>query len=95
MEAKSQLTGKFNLQETGVDNCSVELDPQTDKIINSSALTPIPESTQPLAPTHGLYEGTPLDPAPPASIYGPALSDLTPPSPVREAKRYLTGKSNL
>ena len=83
MEAKWHLTGKFYLQGTSVANCSVDLDPQPNKTINSSALTPSPESPQPLAPTQGLAEGTPLDPAPPASIHGPALGDSTPSSPVR------------
>ena len=83
VEAKRQLAGKSNLPKTCVANRSVELDPQPDKTINSSASTPSPASPQPLALTHGPAEGTPLDPETPASIYGPALSASTPPSPVR------------
>ena len=84
VEAKRQLSGKFKLHKTCVANCSVELDTQPDNTINSSASTSIPAPPQPLAPTHFLAEGTPLlDPSPPPSIHGPALSASTPPSLVR------------
>ena len=59
------------------------MDLHPNKTITSSALTPSPASTQPLSLTHGTAEGTPLDLAPPAFIYGPALRALTPPSVVR------------
>ena len=79
-----QLTGKFNLQETSVDNRSVELDPQPDKTIKAAASNTSPASPQRLAQDHGLAECTPLlDPEPPALIYSPALSASTPPSLVR------------
>ena len=84
VEAKRKLTGKFILPETHVANHIVKLEPQQSKTINSSASTPSMAPPQPLPPTHGPVEGTPLpDPAPPASIHGLALSALTLPSLTR------------
>ena len=80
VEAKRQLTGKSDLPKTRVANSSVELDPQTDKTINSSALTPSMEHPNTLILTRGPAEVNPLpDPSPPALIYGTDLSTLTPP----------------
>ena len=82
VEAKRQLTGTIILPKTCVANRSVELEPQQNKTINSSALTPSLSPPQTLPPNHGPAQGTPLlYPAPPAPIHGPALSASTPPKP--------------
>ena len=79
-----QLTSKSNLPKTCVANCSVDLDPQPNNTINSSASTPGLEQPNTLPSTHSPAEGNPLlDPAPTALIHSPYLSALTPPSPVR------------
>ena len=79
---KRQLTGKSDLTKTCVANSIVELDPQPDNIINTSATTPSPAHHNTLPFTHGPAEGTPLtDLSPPASIRGLSLSSLTPPNP--------------
>ena len=84
VEAKEQLTGKSNLPKTCVANSSVEMNPQPDNTIKSSALNNIPEQPNTLPLTHGPTQGTQLpDPAPPASIHGLDLSALNPPIPVR------------
>ena len=84
MEAKQQLTRKFNLRATRVAHRSVEPTLQLDKTRNSSASTPSLASPKPLAPTCGPAEGTQLGQAPCAPIHGPALRALNPPNPVRQ-----------
>ena len=79
MEAKWQLTSKFNLPKTFAANCSIELDPQPNKTIKSSASTPILARPNNVPLTHGLSEATPLlAPAPPTLIHGPVLRALKP-----------------
>ena len=84
VEAKRQINGKYDLSETHIANISVELDPHPDKTINSSASTPSLAHPNTFHLTHSMAEGTPIpDPEPTASIHGPDLISLTPPSPVR------------
>ena len=83
MEAKRLLNGNIILPDTSVANRSVVLASQQDKIVNSPAPTPSPESLGTLAPTLSPAEGPPLpDPEPSASILHPDLRASTPPGPV-------------
>ena len=84
VKANRQLTGKLNSPKTRISDCSVDLDPQIDKTINSFASNPSPAHPNTLPSTHNPAEGTPLtDLSLPASIHGPALRAPTPPRPVR------------
>ena len=80
VEVKRQLIGKSNLPQTCVANSSVDLDPLTDKTMNSSASTSITVLSPNLYSTQGPAEGIPTPIMSfTALITGPALRALTPP----------------
>ena len=83
VEAKGQLIGKYNLPETRVANSCVDLDPQPNNTMNSSASTSSRELSPTLYFNQGTTEVVPIpDMASHASITGPYLRSPTPPSPV-------------
>ena len=82
VETKRQLTGKYILSETHIANSTVDLDPQPDNTINSSASTSSPALSNTLYSTQGPDEGVPIpDPASPTSIPSLDLRDPIPASP--------------
>ena len=79
LEAKQQFIGKSNISKTRIYNTSVELDPQPENTIKSSASTSSPDLFTTLYLTQGPVKVIPIpDLAYPSLITGPALRYTTP-----------------